>query len=345
MKREPSFISNFKLVIRLGVFCLCLLLIVGYFGKRYEAGAKQNAVNYFTAARYRDFYALPENTLDMAFIGSSHSYCTFDPEFIDGILGTQSFQLGTPQQHSDTTYYSLLEVFEHHNPEVIVMEVYWDVMNKPFNMEQAKAFFAVLQNERLLADYMENVFSISEKVKYAIPVIRYQEEFFAYRSSELKKMIEEKTGVYSTYVPPEGYEEYRSKGYVFCNWVLPESEYDATNQFKGLDGRDFEWNPEKKAYLQKIVDKCAEEGAKLILVTAPVAPVSMQHISHYDAIHSEFSEFAQENGLLYLDYNIINEKEKLVSNENFRDDAHLNDSGVKIIDEHFSNFLKENGIF
>ncbi len=35
----------------------------------------------------------------------------------------------------------------------------------------------------------------------------------------------------------------------------------------------------------------------------------------------------------------------MLTNDNFRDDAHLNDSGVQIVDEHFRNWLIENTLF
>ena len=51
--------------------------------------------------------------------------------------------------------------------------------------------------------------------------------------------------------------------------------------------------------------------------------------------------FAEENGVPYIDYNIINMEEGMFKHENFRDDAHLNDSGVKILDAHFKVWLND----
>ena len=41
-----------------------------------------------------------------------------------------------------------------------------------------------------------------------------------------------------------------------------------------------------------------------------------------------------ENNLKYLDFNLVNASEHILTNNNFRDDAHLNDSGVKIVDKY-----------
>ena len=82
-----------------------------------------------------------------------------------------------------------------------------------------------------------------------------------------------------------------------------------------------------------------KKDKNLIFVTAPVANVSMGYIKNYELIHNEIASFAKENDVPYIDYNIINMEEGMFDTENFRDDAHLNDSGVKILDAHFNEWL------
>ena len=109
MKREHSFISNFKLIAEVLVFILLFSAVYKVTETKYAAAAEQNVVNAWTKSRFDGFYAQEENTVDMVFIGSSHSYCTFDPENFDKELGTLSWQLGTPLQHYDTSLYTLKE--------------------------------------------------------------------------------------------------------------------------------------------------------------------------------------------------------------------------------------------
>jgi len=89
-----------------------------------------------------------------------------------------------------------------------------------------------------------------------------------------------------------------------------------------------------KKYLQKLIDTCKERGIEVIMTTAPIAPVSYDYISNYECIHDVFQKIADENNLTYLDFNLVNAKEHILTNDNFRDDAHLNDSGVKIVDKY-----------
>ena len=338
--RESSFTSNFKII--LGIILVGILAAAcgRYFGRRYKAAADLNTINAFTKQRFEDFYALPENSLDMVFIGSSHSYCTFDPANFDG----KSFQMGTPLQHPDTGYYELLEVYDYQNPETVVVEVYWDMLDDDFELKQAVSFFEVVKNEDRATDYIKNVFPAGDKAKYSLPVIRYQQDFFAYVSSKLEKKIENRFGVSKDALPSsqgEGEEYYLADGYVYCDIIMPEDEYDRTNQFKGLDGKDWEFSARQKYWLTRIVGLCEEKGSRLIFVTAPVANVSMEYIKNYDVIHDTIADFAEDMGVTYIDYNVVNREEHMLINDNFRDDAHLNDSGVKIVDEHFKEYLKQ----
>lgn len=342
--RENSFISNFKFIVRLLVFFGCVLFVFQKVGVAYQEAAEKNVINEFTKKRYQEFYALPSNSLDMVFIGSSHAYCTFNPENFK-TLGSSSFQMGTPLQHADTTYYALQEIFNSQSPKTVVMELYWDVMDDDFEMKQANSFFEVLENEELKKQYIKDVFPIGEKVKYHLLPMRFQQDYFAYEANEMEKAAEETYQVTKKKAEAQkGEEYYKSKGYVFCNMGMLEGEYKETNQFRELDGRDWEWSQEQKNYLEKIAALCQEKGSELILVTAPIANVSMEYIQHYEKIHDAMEQVAIELGVAYIDYNIANKQENLLTNENFRDDAHLNDSGVNIVDAHFLKWIQEHSV-
>ena len=335
--------NNILCIIKILAVIIIVVPVFGYFGSLYKSAADKNVINAFTKQRFDDFYALEENSLDMVFLGSSHSYCTFDPEIIDNGLNLNSFQMGTPLQHPDTSYYELKEILKTQHPEYVVMEVYWDVLDDKFDLQQANSFFEVLKSEDIKNEYIKNVFPLSDKVKYYLLPIRYQQSYFAYEGSQMEKEIENKYGVTKKQGEvQQGEEYYRSKGYVYSNQLMISTEYDTTNQFRNFDGKDFEINSTQRKYIEKIVKLCKDENIQLIFVTAPVANVSMDYIKNYDLVHNAVEAMAAENGVPYIDYNVENEKKDMLTNENFRDDAHLNHSGVEIVDSHFIQWFKEN---
>ena len=332
---RPSSISNFKRWGGLALFALLVVLGVSAGGRAYQNAAAQNTINAFTAQRYRDFYDLPEGDVDLLFLGSSHSYCTFDPA---NFPGWSAYQLGTPLQHPDTSYYALRDALEHQSPRVVVQEVYWDMLDDDFDLKQVGSFFEVLENEPLRREYIQKVFPLAEKAKYRIAAIRFQSDYFAYASAQLQKELGERFGVEKPAAAAgNGVEYYLARGYVYCDTVMPPAEYDETNQFKGMEGKSFAIAASQKKYLTQLAELCAERGIALVFVTAPIAPVSLDYIADYDAIHQQVAALAAELNVPYLDYNQLSLG--LQNNVHFRDDAHLNDTGVKAVDEHFSAWL------
>lgn len=343
MKRERSFISNFKLIVELLVFIILFSAAYRIIENRYAEAASQNVVNAWTKSRFDGFYEQEENSIDMVFIGSSHAYCTFDPENFDRELNTSSWQLGTPLQHYDTSLYVLKEVYKTQSPELVVLELYWDMLDDEFDMKQANSFFEVVNDKSVQEEYVKNVFPINEKVKYKLLPIRYQQDYFAYEAAELESGIEERFGVSKkTETQTNGTEYYLDKGYTYCDTVIPDSELYETNQYRGFDGAEWEADNTQIEYIKQFTELAREHGSEVVFVTAPIANVSMDLISNYSAVHDKMSDIAEELGVKYLDFNIVNEQENLFKLENFRDDAHLNDSGVKIADAYYVEWLKNN---
>ena len=232
---DNSYTSSFKdivlFILKCVVFAALVVPVLNYMGNKYAAASTENLVNTYNQNRWDEFYAQSENSIDMVFIGSSHSYCTFDPLIIDEGLGTNSYQLGMPLQHMDSTYYTLREVLNYQQPKDVVLEVYWDMLDDEFEITQAGYLFQVMRNEELEKEYIREVFPLSEKVKYNVNLFRYQADYFAYRTSELKEKIENN---YNVSTPPaqkqEGTEKYRSKGYTYCDYNMLPDEFDKTNQ-------------------------------------------------------------------------------------------------------------------
>ena len=253
---DNLFTSNFKknliYVLKGILFLFALNPMIFVVGNKYSAASTENQINNYNESRWNEFYELPKNSLDMVFLGSSHSYCTFDPENFDSVLGTSSYQLGMPLQHMDSTYFTLLEVLNYQKPKKVIVEVYWDMLDDEFELTQAGYLFQVLRNTELEKQYIKEVFPLSQKLMYDTDIFRYQADYFAYRNSKFKKSLESKYGVYTPATEKqEGVEKYRSKGYTYCNYNMLPDEMDKTNQFKGLDGKDWNINEIQKKYLQK----------------------------------------------------------------------------------------------
>ena len=337
--------SNSKINTALKTIVVLGLVALGFFqlnkvGEIYAEKEIVQKVNTWNAMRFEELYALGAGSLDMVFIGSSHSYCTFEPDYFDRELGKLSQQMGMPLQHADGSYFTLLEVFNYQKPQTVVMELYWDMLDSEYEPSQLNSLFSAMDNEELKTRFMQEAVPLSVSLKSYLPFINFQLDFFMESSEEMKKFIEEKYNIEEKKEIITAEEYYDKKGYIYTDKQMPPDEYGPSNHFNSFDGKSWSMHPTQQKYLEKIIALCEENNAKLIFVTAPIAITSFERIKNYDFVHQEISNFAAKNKIDYYDYNLINQSLNLLIDNNFQDDAHLNHSGVEIVNKHFINILK-----
>jgi len=342
--QKNSFISSFKLIIKLALFIALLVPVYNVLCDRYADAKERNIRNVWNDWRFEHFYDLEPDTLDLVFVGSSHSYCTFDPAMFDDGLGIVSYQMGMPQQRPDGTYFTLREIFNYQRPSLVIMELYWDMLTPAFDPNQAEQLFLALKNEELKEEFIRETYPWNERIKHNIPVVRYQLDYFRHKNRDFAEDFEERFGVYVVKNNDErtGREGYGGKGYISSTYVIEQAKLGRGNQFNGFDGKRWEFDTALRKYLEQITELCRKNGAELVFVTAPVAPVSFEKISNYHAIHDTLADFAAANGVLYYDYHT--ESLDSFADESFRDDAHLNDSGAEIAGWLLMEWLKECGL-
>lgn len=80
-------------------------------------------------------------------MGSSHSYRSFDPDTIDPILGSHSFNLGTSQQQPDGSYWLIREAAANSPLKTVYLETFYTGYNQQKSSNVPLACY-------LITDYM-----------------------------------------------------------------------------------------------------------------------------------------------------------------------------------------------
>ncbi len=70
------------------------------------------------------FRTLPEDSLDVVVVGSSHAQYAFDPGVLYAETGLYSYVMGSMCQPPETSYYMMEEILKTQSPEVIIMDVF-----------------------------------------------------------------------------------------------------------------------------------------------------------------------------------------------------------------------------
>ena len=88
-----------------------------------------------------EYYAQAD-AVDTVFVGSSHSYRSFDPDTIDPILGSHSFNLGTSQQQPDGSYWLIREAAANSPLKTVYLETFYTGYNQQYcnRISQSKQY-------------------------------------------------------------------------------------------------------------------------------------------------------------------------------------------------------------
>ena len=290
-----------------------------------------NDTNEWSRAMFHDFYTREEN-IDALYLGSSHVYCGLNPAILKEKTGESCFNMATPSQPLNGSYYLLREAVRYHDISHVYLELYFgqstgeegrfkeagelprnwrntNYMKPSFNKleymltmsEPSLAYMTFLPARRYMSDFFE-----PEKIRETIRQKRTEN----YKNYYVENVL---NGVVETYVE-DGfyYSEHRAQGGVLYDIIRPEP---------------FSKNPmtkEAETYLRKIIEYCEKESL----------------YGDYDRYISQVREIAAEYELFFYDFNLCKEEVlDLTDDALFRDKGHLNVYGAEIFSECFAEFF------
>ena len=153
----------YKFILFIGIL-ISIIQVISYIPKQRSNTKNGNYWPYF----YKE---LPKNSIDIVFMGSSHSKTTFIPEIIDDILETDSIHVNTSGESIYQTIYEYQEVLRYQNPKVVVIEtfpIYAGLTQKELKPWNFSFFYSMPISLRKLT-YSHNFFSDGDLLKFYLP--------------------------------------------------------------------------------------------------------------------------------------------------------------------------------
>lgn len=289
--------------------------------------------------RWDGLYHLEDNSIDVLFMGSSHSYCTFIPDVFDEAWGVNSYNLATSSQNVIQTYYNLKEILSRQHPRVVVFEAYSlnDVDNWQPDDDWHPSKILNLDGMRMGPVKREAV----RAQMYPYNIALYYFTFYRVHSNwednrnvltQAKKYLKasvDGTSVDETY-----------KGYSGSTSEMTLETRRRYKKMKDVKGEYVICENQRK-HFRMMAQLCRDQGIQLVVVMAPILKEWRLH-TDYGSRHRQIKEMADEYGAPFLDYNVLYEQLGL-NLHYFRNDAdlvngntHLNDRGARLISEDFS---------
>lgn len=325
------------------LFFLCLFFAI----EKVLEYALVNDTNEWSRAMFHDFYTREEN-IDTLFLGSSHVYCGINPAVITEKTGESAFNMATPAQPLNGSYYLLREADKYNDISHVYLELYFgQSTGEEGHFKEADQLPRNWRNTNYMKpsfnklSYMVTMSEPSLAYMTFLPARRYWTDIF--EPDKIKETIRQKrtdayadyyvenvlNGVVETYVK-DGfyYSEHKAEGGVLYDIIMPAP---------------FSENPmtkEAECYLRKIIEYCEKENIELTLYSAPVTDYQASLYGEYDRYVEQVSEIAAEYELFYYDFNLCKEEYlDLTDDALFRDKGHLNIWGAEIFSEFFADFF------
>lgn len=318
-----------KIVLKIGIF----IGILGCMAKLFSPIVTQKydyKTDYAAMEIAEGFYAEPENTLDVLYLGQSYIRNGVSPMEIWHAYGITGYARASSQQPPCVSYYLLKEALNTQSPKVVVYEAATLIDTQTgetndYDMRENK-IHEVIDFMKFGSEKIELAREIVEhsSLSYSdllLPLYRYHERWADVREEDFK---------------PLGIRPYAYKGQYPSTTI---SSFDIWEGYMREGGCDEPavLNDTTAYYVGKMQELCEEKGAALVLVCMPKTIWD-------DNRHRIVSEYAESRGLLFLDYCTEELRTEIKFNpktDSGDGGAHLNMIGAEKVSKHLGSYLQE----
>lgn len=293
-----------------------------------------------------------QKTIDNLFMGSSHVYCDVNPHTMDVLTGENNFNMATPAQRWDDTYFLLKEVTDKYEIKNVYLECYsWnltrsydededkevDYINDPENYFRAWDLSYDMKPSICKYEILATSADKDHILETIFPFVRYRTNLFDW--DKIQKNINIKKGEnYMNYKHHEDrcdiddwWFEYRDKGFMYSTRKL----YDQEKLFE--QNRIYKENPIgqlSEKYFRKSIELCKDKGINVCVFVSPMQDIQLISAINYDIYLDSLRDICSEYDLKVYDFNLL--KDEYFDgdrNDYYLDIAHLNGEGAEVFTE------------
>lgn len=268
----------------------------------------------------KNFYKLPNDSVDVLVLGSSNAYSNINPAIIYNETGLKSYLLCGSGQPLWNSYYYLQEAYKTQSPDVVVLEVF-----------TAAAYdFGYVELSDVPADIcsMKNSRNKIEMMKTAVPKTDLDEIILG-----LPIFHNRWTECFSSEIMPWQFDEKNGameKG--FCPVYFFETKEEPIYN----DTIKNEIPAKNKEYLIKIIELARQHNSQILFIKTPYV------LSEYhDGIYNSVSDLANEYQVPFVNMKQIYKDFDFEYANDMADDVHLNNIGVIKVSKYLASVLKE----
>lgn len=267
----------------------------------------------------QDFYAQDKGTVDVLFIGSSHSGMNLDMAYLWSEYGISGYSLWGSVQPFWNSYYFLKEAFKYQNPKVVVLDMYAATLDFEFSDDARQV--TNIEGMKLGLNKLNAIQVSCKKDRWFNMISGFP--IYHSRYAELTK----DDFLHFPWTDERKFHKGNGCRYGTGNVKLTDVS-GITEKKKVLE--------KEEKYLSQIIELCKEKNVPLVFVTTPTA-----HREDEQPYYNTVSDIAIENGIDYYNFNLLDEETGFNADDYWTDNAHVNTEGARKITRYLAWNLKE----
>lgn len=297
--------------------------------------------------KYRTFFDLPENTLDVLILGTSHSYFGIYPPEIYNLTGYTCYSLGGSEQSLAISYYLLREACKTQSPQYLILDMsslfngenqpndeltQKQLIYLPFSFTKLEAMKACKNKDSSLFNYMFPLFTFHSRWNQ----LTSDDFFYAFSDAgndhcSLGAHLNFNQNSHTTKQPLSHPELYMSDEFLQDFYTKELKIYDNFDIYN----KSYKPTSQNIKYFNAIYSYCISNGIQLI-------PVKVPSIVKWDKEKYTLStEFLSEYSLPFIDMTFDPKYQVNIdwTNDTCDSGNHLNYWGAKKVSSAISSYL------
>ena len=268
---------------------------------------------YYEDAAVRDDLA---GSVDTILSGASHGYCAFDPNVMDEVLGTSSYNLSGPMMTMQARSTLLRKELDRNPVDTVFIELSFNTLTRDRAEEGTEGDIYTLPR----------MGSLTEGIRYFFEAFA-PEEYLSVCADTLDRGLQCWKDRYwgkGPQVDPS------NRGFLRRDAQALSMGTEEFNQLfnTALINEDALW--ENKEYLWEMVELCQSRGIEVIFVTTPLSDKPLAEYTNLELPRQWYLYYAQQYGCQYLDFNLYRNRDTLFPDDTvFYDEFHLSKSGAE----------------
>ncbi|MBQ8827735.1 MAG: hypothetical protein IJZ90_01155 [Clostridia bacterium] len=268
----------------------------------------------------QNLYEQEENTIDVLLLGSSHSGMNFDTALLWENFGMSGYALWGSVQPFWNSYFSLKEALKTQSPTVVVLDTYAAAVareHSDYPRQVTNVSGMKFSINKLEAICVSAYFDRWDDLLLGLPL--YHQRYASLSENDFEH-----------FPSSEGLINDKGSSYRYGSGDVGLVDVSEIEEC----GEIYE---KQEKYLIKIIELCKENNLPLVLTASPTGKRTEEQ-PYYNSV----AEIAESYGIEFINFNLMDEELKLVDEDYWTDNDHLNTNGSRKITQYLGEYLKSN---